>query len=51
MYAPFSAAVLQPITHDALLPHDRRCLLDQLYVNVDYALDQLLDHLGFSRAA
>jgi hypothetical protein len=51
VYAPFSAAVLEPFTHDALLPEDRRCALDRLYLDVDHAPDQLLDHLGFSRAA
>jgi hypothetical protein len=51
VYAPITAAVLKPIPHDAALPDDRRCDLDQLYAGVDRALDQLLDHLGFSRAA
>jgi hypothetical protein len=51
LYAPFSAAVVQPVPHDALLPDDRRCALDRLYAGVDHALDQLLDHLGFSLAA
>jgi hypothetical protein len=51
VYAPFSAATLEPVPHDALLPDDRRCALDQLYADVDHALDQLLEHLGFSLAA
>ena len=51
VYAPFSAAAVQPILDDALLSDDRRCTLDQLYASVDRALDQLLDHLGFSLAA
>jgi hypothetical protein len=51
VYAPFSAAVVQPVPQDALLSDDRRCTLDQLYASVDRALDQLLDHLGFSQAA
>ena len=51
IYAPFSAAALEPLTHDALLPPDRQCALDQLYANVDHALDRLLDHLGFRLAA
>ncbi|GAC1540178.1 MAG: hypothetical protein NVS2B4_19780 [Ramlibacter sp.] len=51
VYAPFAAAALQPVADDAILPHDRRAQLDQLYVGVDRALDSLLDHLGFSRAA
>jgi hypothetical protein len=51
VYAPFSAAAFEPVDADALLPDDRRCTLDQLYAAVDQALDQLLDHLGFSLAA
>ena len=51
VYAPFSAAAYEPVPADALLPEDRRCTLDHLYAGVDHALDQLLDHLGFSRAA
>jgi hypothetical protein len=51
VYAPFTAAILQPIAHDDVLPEDRRAALDQLYVRVERALDSLLDHLGFSRAA
>jgi len=51
VYAPFTAAAAQPIPYDTLLPDDRRCVLDQLYAGVDTALDQLLDHLGFSLAA
>jgi hypothetical protein len=51
VYAPFTAAAVDPVPSDALLPDDRRCTLDQLYAGVDQALDQLLDHLGFSLAA
>jgi hypothetical protein len=51
VYGPFSAAAIQPVPPDALLADDRRCALDQLYAGVDHALDQLLDHLGFSLAA
>jgi hypothetical protein len=51
LYASFSAAVLEPLTHDALLPDHGRCRLDQLYAGVDHALDQLLTHLGFTAAA
>ena len=51
VYAPFSAAAIKPVPSDTLLPDDRRCALDQLYAGVDQALDQLLDHLGFSLAA
>jgi hypothetical protein len=51
VYAPFSAAMLQPLAHDAILPEDRRCALDHLYAGVDRALDQLLDHLGLNLAA
>ena len=41
----------ESVPHDTLLPDDRRCALDRLYAGVDHALDQLLDHLGFSLAA
>jgi uncharacterized protein YjhX (UPF0386 family) len=51
VYAPFAAAVLKSVSHDATLSADRRAYLDQLYAGVDRALDALLDHLGFSRAA
>src|SRR6266704_2951991 len=51
VYAPFSAAAFEPVPNDALLPEDRRCTLDHLYAGVAHALDQLLDHLGFSLAA
>ncbi len=51
VYAPFAAAIVQPVAHDAILPDDRRAELDHLYAGVDRALDSLLDHLGFSRAA
>jgi hypothetical protein len=51
VYAPLSAAVLEPLLHDRLLPDDRRSDLDHLYAAVDRALDGLLDHLGFRRAA
>ncbi len=51
VYAPFAAAVLQPVAYDALLPNDRRAQLDHFYAAVDHALDSLLDHLGFKRAA
>ncbi len=51
VYAPFTAATLQPFPNDAILADDRRAQLDQLYAGVDRALDSLLHHLGFARAA
>jgi hypothetical protein len=51
VYAPFSAATLQPFNNDAVVPADRRAQLDLLYAGVDRALDSLLDHLGLGRAA
>ena len=51
VYAPFTAAILRPFADDAGLPSNRRSVLDQLYAGVDRALDQLLDHLGFSVVA
>src|SRR6266849_4493818 len=51
VYAPLRAGILKPLAHDAVLPDDRRCELDHLYAAVDRALNQLLDHLGFTTAA
>jgi len=51
IYAPFAAAVLEPVRHDATLSDERRAQLDQLYAAVDHALDALLEHLGVRRAA
>jgi hypothetical protein len=51
VYAPFAAATLRPVPHDHQLPAARRAQLDNLYAEVDRALDQLLDHLGFKLAA
>ena len=51
VYAPFTAAVLQPIPDDALLPHERRSHLDKLYAALDSALDLLLTNLGSKLAA
>jgi hypothetical protein len=51
VYAPFTAAILQPVAEDAMLPEARRAALDRLYAGVDRALDSLLDHLGFRRVA
>jgi hypothetical protein len=51
VYAPFTAAILQPIAHDALLPHARRSRLDNSYAAVDHALDRLLADLGLNLAA
>src|SRR5262252_968504 len=35
IYAPFAAAVLEPVRHDATLSDERRAQLDQLYAGVD----------------
>ena len=51
IYAPFTAAILQPIADDALLPEDRRARLDNLYAAVDHALDLLLTDLGLKLTA
>jgi hypothetical protein len=51
VYAPFTAAILQPIADDAILPDERRSRLDTLYAGVDRALDLLLTDLGFKLAA
>jgi len=51
VYAPFTAAILQPIADDALLPQARRSRLDNSYAAVDHALDRLLADLGLNLAA
>jgi hypothetical protein len=51
LYAPFTSAAIRPVTDDDILPDHRRAKLDQLYADVDRALDSLVDHLGLSRAA
>jgi len=51
VYAPFTAAILQPIADDAILPDERRSRLDTLYAGVDRALDRLLTDLGLKLVA
>ncbi len=51
VYAPFTAAILQPIADDALLPDERRSHLDNLYAALDSALDLLLTDLGLKLPA
>ena len=51
VYAPLTAAALDPVPHDALLSDTRRSALDHLYAAVDSAVDLLLDYLGLDLAA
>jgi hypothetical protein len=51
IYAPLTAAALEPVAHDARLPAERQAALDRLYVAIDQALDLLLEQLGLRLAA
>ncbi len=51
LYAPLTAAAIEPIAHDARVPEQHRSPLDRLYAAVDHALDLLLDQLGLKVAA
>lgn len=50
IYAPLTAAAVDPVLYDARVPIDRRATLDQLYAAVDGALDLLFHHIGLRRA-
>jgi hypothetical protein len=51
IYAPLTAAALDPVAHDTRLPEERHSTLDRLYSAVDRALDLLLAQLGLRPAA
>jgi hypothetical protein len=51
VYAPLTAAVVHPFTDDRLLPVDRTTALDQLYLAVKQALDNLVHEIGLEVAA
>ena len=51
LYAPLTAAAVDPVPHDARLPEPHRSTLDRLYAAVDRALDLLVDQLGLRPAA
>lgn len=48
VYAPLTAARLQPVPGDASLPPRKRSLLDRLYQRFDTALDRLLHAVGLA---
>lgn len=51
IYAPLTAATLEPIAADERLPPQRRALLDRLYGSVDHALQKLCAEVGIKTAA
>lgn len=51
LYAPLTAAALDPVPLDCRLPEPHRSTLDRLYTAVDHALNLLLDQLGLKAAA
>ena len=51
LYAPLAAGVIHPCSHDGLLPLHRTTALDQLYLAVKQALDNLVHEIGLEAAA
>lgn len=51
LYAPLTAGVIHPCSSDHVLPLQRTTVLDQLYVAVKQALDNLIHEIGLERAA
>ena len=51
LYAPLTAAAVDPVPHDARLSDEHRSTLDRLCAAVDHALDLLVDQLGLRPAA
>jgi hypothetical protein len=48
VYAPLTAACLDPVPGDAALPPQKRSLLDRLYQRLNTALDRLLHAVGLA---
>ena len=48
MYAPLTAAVLDPVPADNAVLKSRQSKLDRLYLAVDSALNKLATHLGMA---
>jgi hypothetical protein len=48
LYAPLTAAILNPVPGDNQIPSHRRARLDRLYVGVDQALHRLSQHVGLA---
>lgn len=51
LYAPLTAGAIHPCSSDHVLPLQRTTVLDQLYVAVKQALDNLIHEIGLERAA
>jgi hypothetical protein len=51
LYAPLTAGVIHPCSHDGLLPIHRTTALDRLYLAVQQALDNLAHGIGLEVAA
>lgn len=51
VYAPLTAASLDPVAAAVSLPASKTADLDQLYISVDLALNNLLQYLGLATAA
>ncbi|MGO9257721.1 MAG: hypothetical protein ACLQU1_15620 [Bryobacteraceae bacterium] len=51
LYAPLTAGVMRPCSKDRLLPLHRTAALDQLYLAVKQALDNLIQEIGLEVAA
>lgn len=50
IYAPLTAAAVEPVSHDQQLQASRRATLDRLYVAVDQALGEILTYTGLKLA-
>lgn len=51
LYAPLTAGVIHPCPNDHMLPTQRTTALDQLYLAVKHALDNLVHEIGLEVAA
>jgi hypothetical protein len=51
LYAPLTAAIVEPVPDDHRLPQSRRKKLDKLYMAVDKALERLAAHIGIRAVA
>ena len=51
LYAPLTAGIIHPCPNDNLLPLHRTTALDQLYLAVKQALDNLVHDIGLEVAA
>jgi hypothetical protein len=51
LYAPLTAGMIHPCPNDHLLPLHRTTTLDQLYLAVKQAVDNLVHEIGLEVAA